>query len=283
MIAILGGLGAAICWAVSSLCASAASRKIGAASTLGWVMGIGLVIVIVPIAVLADAGPLSLGRIALLAIIGFSNVAGLLIEYVAFRRGKVGVITPIASTEGAIAALIAVIAGLHVSSHTGELLVLVTVGVMLAAAHPDPPDPARHTTGVRSAVLAIPVALLFGITLYTTGRVGKEISILWVLLPARFVGAALITAPLAVRGRLEPPGCAVGLVATAGVSEVVGVLSYALGARHQLAVAAVIASQFAALAAVGAYFAFGERLTRLQLAGLIVVAVGVGLLAAEGT
>jgi drug/metabolite transporter (DMT)-like permease len=283
MIAILGGLGAAVCWAVSALCASAASRKIGAASTLGWVMGLGLVLVIVPTALLADAGPVTLGRIGLLAIIGVSNVAGLLIEYVAFRRGKVGVITPIASSEGAIAALIAVVAGLHVSSHTAELLVLITAGVVLAAAHPDPPDPSNQANGVRSAVLAIPVALLFGITLYTTGRVGKEISVLWVLLPARLVGAALITAPLALRGRLEPPGSTLGLVTTAAAAEVLGVLSYTLGARHQLAVAAVIASQFAALAAVGAYFAFGERLTKLQLAGLIVVAVGVGLLAAEGT
>jgi drug/metabolite transporter (DMT)-like permease len=45
----------------------------------------------------------------------------------------------------------------------------------------------------------------------------------------------------------------------------------------------VLASQFPALAALGAYFAFGERLTRHQLVGLVVVAIGVGLLAAEGT
>ena len=150
-------------------------------------------------------------------------------------------------------------------------------------AHPDPPDPAEHTTGVRSAVLAIPVAVLFGITLYTTGRVGREVSVLWVLLPARLVGTAPITAPLAARGELERPGSALALVAAAGAGEVVGILSYTLGARHQLAIAAVLASQFAALAAVGAYFAFGERLTKLQLAGLVAVAVGVGFLAAEGT
>jgi drug/metabolite transporter (DMT)-like permease len=281
--AVLGGLGASVCWAVSALCASAASRRIGAASTLAWVMTIGLALVAVPTALLADAGPLNPGRIGLLAMIGIANTAGLLIEYVAFRRGKVGVVTPIASTEGAIAALIAVIAGLRTSVRTGVLLGVVTVGVILAAAHPDPPDPSTQSTGVRSAVLALPVALLFGITLYTTGRVGSEVSVLWVLLPARLIGTMLITAPLAARRELRRPGPTLPLVAAAGAGEVLGILSYALGARHQLAIAAVLASQFAALAAVGAYFAFGERLTRLQLAGLVVVAIGVGLLAAGGT
>ncbi len=282
MIAVLGGLGAAICWAISALCASAASRRIGAASTLAWVMAIGLVLVVIPLLIGGRSHGLDGSAFGLLALAGLTNVAGLQIEYAAFRRGKVGVITPIASTEGAIAALIAIAAGLHVSLRTGLLLIVVTLGVILAAAHPDPPELARAATGVRSAVLAVPAALLFGISLYSMGRVGQQVPVLWVLLPARLLGTLVIGGTLAIRHRLRTPGRALPLVAGAGAAEVVGVLSYTLGARHQLAVAAVLASQFAALAAVGAYFTFGERLTRLQLAGLVVVAVGVGLLAAEG-
>jgi drug/metabolite transporter (DMT)-like permease len=246
-------------------------------------MTIGLGLVAVPLLVGGNSHGLGGSAIALLAIVGLANVAGLEIEYIAFRRGKVGVITPIASTEGAIAALIAVIAGLHISLRTALLLLVVTLGVILAAAHPDPPDPAGETTGVRSAVLALPVALLFGISLYASGRVGREVSVLWVLLPARLFGTLVLSAPLAARHQLRAPGSAWPLVAGAGAAEVVGFVSYTLGARHQLAVAAVLASQFVALAAVGAYFVFGERLTHLQLVGLVVVAVGVGLLAGEGT
>jgi drug/metabolite transporter (DMT)-like permease len=311
--AVLGGLGASVCFAISALCASAASRRIGAVSTLAWVMTVGLVIVVPPLVLLANAGPLSPRAVWLLAIAGFTNIAGLQIEYVAFRRGKVGVITPVVSTEGAIAAVIAVIAGLQISTRTAVLLVVVTLGVVLAAAHPDPPelaaahpdppdpaaahpdppdpaaahpdppDPAKDSTGMRSAVLALPCAILFGISLYTTGHVGQQVSVLWVLLPARLLGTSLITAPLAARHQLEPPRSALPLVLTAGTAEVLGILSYTLGARHQLAIAAVLASQFPALAAVGAYFAFRERLTKLQLAGLLVVAACVGLLAAGGT
>jgi len=279
VIALLGGLGAAVCFAISALSASAASRRVGAASTLAWVMAFGLLLIVVPTALIGDASQLSAGTLWLLAVAGLTNVMGLRIEYVAFRRGKVGVIAPIVSTEGAIAAMIAVIAGVHVDLQTLLLLVVVTVGVLIAAAHPDP-QPPGHGRRVQSAVLALPVALLFGVSLYTTGRVGTHTSVLWVLASARVIGTGLITAPLAGRHQLKAPGEALALLAVAAVAEVLGILSYTLGARHQLAIAAVLASQFAALAAVGAYFVFNERLARSQVVGLVVVAVGVGVLAA---
>ncbi len=90
LLAVLGGLGAAVCFTVSALCASSSSQEIGAESTLAWVMLIGLVLVVAPTAVLADPAQLSPTVLALLAAAGVSNVAGLLLEYVAFRRGKVG-------------------------------------------------------------------------------------------------------------------------------------------------------------------------------------------------
>ena len=47
-----------------------------------------------------------------------------------------------------------------------------------------------------------------------------------------------------------------------------------------IAIAAVLASQFAALAAIGADVFYGERLSRAQIAGIAVIAVGVALLSA---
>ena len=69
----------------------------------------------------------------------------------------------------------------------------------------------------------------------------------WVLLPGRLLGTVLLTAPLAVRHELRPPGSAWPLVLATALAEVIGIASYTLGARHQIAIAAVIASQFAAL------------------------------------
>src|SRR5436309_1043606 len=62
--------------------------------------------------------------------------------------------------------------------------------------------------------------------------------------------------------------------------EVAGFALFTVGSRHGIAVSAVLASQFAALAAVAAYFLFGERLARVQLAGVAAIVVGVGVLSA---
>ncbi len=270
MIAVLGGLGAAVCFTISALCASASSRAIGAQSTLAWVMLIGLVLILPPTVLLGDPAQLTWPILGLLAVAGASGVAGLLIEYVAFRRGKVGVVTGIASTEGMVAALISAAAGARLHARTGLLLALVTVGVAVTAASPD------------AASLALPVALLFGLTLYTTGRIGARASVLWALLPARLFGSVLLAAPLAARRKLRLTRRALPLVAAAGAAEVLGTLSYAVGARHQLAIAAVLASQFAALTAVAAFILHGQRLTRAQLAGLAAVVIGVSLVSALG-
>jgi hypothetical protein len=72
------------------------------------------------------------------------------------------------------------------------------------------------------------VALLFGISLYTTGRIGREVSVVWVLLSARLLGSALLAAPLAARSQLAPPRSAFPFVAAAGAAEVVGILTYTL-------------------------------------------------------
>ena len=54
----------------------------------------------------------------------------------------------------------------------------------------------------------------------------------------------------------------------------------AWGSRESIAIAAVMGSQFAAIAAVAAYFLFGERLARIQIVGVVLIVVGVTVLAA---
>jgi drug/metabolite transporter (DMT)-like permease len=70
------------------------------------------------------------------------------------------------------------------------------------------------------------------------------------------------------------------LVFASGILEVAGLVAFTIGARHGIAVAAVLGSQFAAIATVAAFFLFRERLARVQLAGVAVIAVGVAVLTA---
>jgi drug/metabolite transporter (DMT)-like permease len=278
VIAVLGGLGAAVAWATTMLTASRASPLIGSWSTLAWVMLTGLLVVGPVALVQGRPGGLDRGAMTWLAIAGFGNIAGLLLVYTALRIGKVGVIAPISSTEGAVAAVIAVVAGETLGVWTAFALIIVAAGVVLAA-RPAEPEEAGHDDP-RAALLALAAALAFGAGLYATGRASLDLPIAWAVLPPRLLGVVFVTVPLALSGRLLLTRKAVPFVVASGLAEVAGFVSYAVGARHGIAIAAVLASQFAALAAVGAAVFFKERLTRVGVAGVVVIAVGVAVVSA---
>jgi drug/metabolite transporter (DMT)-like permease len=89
-----------------------------------------------------------------------------------------------------------------------------------------------------------------------------------------------VAAPLVARRGLALTRPAIPLVLLAGACEVAGFGLYSVAARDQIAVAAVLSSQFAAFAALGAFLVFGERLTTPQRIGLGVIGLGVATLAA---
>src|SRR4051794_21652876 len=154
MLAIAGGLGAAILFAASTLCSSRSARMIGPASVLAWVMVVGLVAVT---AALVATGPPDLDSesIALLALGGAGNVFGLLLTYAALRVGKVGIVASIVSTEGAIAAVLAVSAGEALSPGAGVTLALIAAGVALASRGGHAADSDRGAADRRRTVLLV--------------------------------------------------------------------------------------------------------------------------------
>jgi hypothetical protein len=70
---------------------------------------------------------------AWLALGGVGNVAGLVLEYRALRVGQVTLVTPLASTQGAIAAAIALVAGESLAPAVGATLAIIVFGVCLSA------------------------------------------------------------------------------------------------------------------------------------------------------
>jgi drug/metabolite transporter (DMT)-like permease len=279
VIAILGGLGAAVMWGTATLCTSRTSRQLGAGAVLAWVMLSGLVVVL-PLAVWSGIPPELDAEVGTwLLVAGVMNVLGLGLVYEALRIGKVGIVSPVASTEGAIAALIAVVAGETLGIPTAVLLFVIVLGILLASRPvDDAPHEDRHP--LASTLLAVAAATTFGVGLYASGRVSDRLPVEWVILPARVLGAVFVALPIAARGKLRLTRDAAPLVIVAGLCEIVGMASYAVGARHGIAVAAVLASQFAAVAAIGAYVLFHERLSGVQRAGAAVILAGVAALTA---
>ena len=276
MIALLGGLGAALAWGTGTFCSARSSRMIGAWSVVAWVMLFGLIANLVLVAAGPSPGSLSATDIAWMLASGLGNVVGLILEYTALRLGKVGLVTPVTSTEGAIAAVLAVIAGEALGVPSAVLLAVVVIGVVLAGVAPD--ESASDQRKLAAIGLAVLAALLFGIGIFATGHISESLPVGWAVLPPRLVGVAVVTIPLALSRRLKLSRSALPLVVFTGLAEVLGFISFAFAARHSVAIAAVLGSQFGAVAAVAAYVLLRERLTRLQLAGVALILAGVAAL-----
>lgn len=280
MIAVLGGLGAALAFSITTLVYARASRLLGPAVVTAWVLLVGLVVVL-PFA-LAGGLPDRLHGTAIvwLALSGCGNVAGLVLTNAALRRGQVSVVGPIVSTEGAIAAVIAVLAGEKLAPSSGAVLAVIAVGIVAAGITR---SETAAATSAKPAVLAILAASCFGASLYATARVGDVLPVVWAVLPARLIGAVALAAPLAASARLRLTRAAAPLVIVGGLAEVAGFASYTLGSRHGVAVAAVIASQFGGISAVFAFLLFGERPRRVQIGGIVLIVIGVAVLSAIQT
>jgi drug/metabolite transporter (DMT)-like permease len=299
VLAIVGGLGAAICWAMSSLASARSARRIGPWSTVAWVMLIGTAVA-VPMTLVAGGGArFTPAVVALLAVAGASNVLGLVLVYTAFGSGKVAVLAPIVSTEGAMGAVISIVLGEQIALPIIVVLALIAAGVILSASEGSAAevvvepgalvaeDVVRATSAaamarvpLRAVALALSAAFLFGINLYASARIGTELPVVWSLLPARLAGAVGLAIPLLVLRRLRLTREAVPFVVGVALAEVIGTGLYAFGARDGIAVAAVMSSQFGAMAAIASVVLFGEKLRRLQVVGVGVIAAGVATLAA---
>src|SRR4029077_9223658 len=194
---------------------------------------------------------------------GAGNVAGLLLAYEGVRRGKVSIVAPISSPEGAIAALLAVATGEALGVPSAVLLALIAAGVVLASLASSEEGGGGHPIG--ASLLAAAAAVSFGVSLFATARVSNALPLVWAVIPPRIVGVAVVAVPLLVARRVRIEAAVVPLVLTSGLCEVAGFAAYSLGARHSVAVSAVLASQFAAFAALAASVLFCALLRDAQI------------------
>jgi drug/metabolite transporter (DMT)-like permease len=274
VIPILGGLGAAFSWGLSTVVASRSTRMIGSQQALAYVMLLGLG----ALAVLAPASGLpqdATGRAWAWAVVGgLGSAVGLSMMYRALRLGKVGVVAPIASTEGALAAVFAIALGETLTAAVAACLVVIAGGVVVVTMRGHAAD-----VHLRPSLYALSAACLFGVNLVASARAGDALGALWTILVARIVGVAVIALPLLLRGRLRLPGAAWWMVSFSAVAELVGYVSYVTGAHHGVAIPAVLGSQFAAVATITSFVILGERVGPRQVAGAIVIVAGVSVLA----
>lgn len=277
MIALGFGVATAAAWGISALTSARASRIDGPWTVLFWYFAIGGGVA-VPVA-FATGVPSGSGTEYAWALgAGVAYAIGGLVWLLAVETGKVSIVTPIVATDGAIAAIVSVLRGEQLEAAIAAALVVVVLGIVLVSLREG-----IHVSGERSGrilVLALAGAAAFGVT-FVAGAEPAELSPVWVVALSRVAALPIAAALTRARGAsFRPSRRAMPWIVAMGLLDVAGYLAFVQGSRSSLAIAAVCASQYAVVAFVGGLLAFRERLTRLQIAGIVLTLAGVTTIAA---
>jgi drug/metabolite transporter (DMT)-like permease len=270
------GLVAAIVWGASALVSARAARADGPLLVLATYLVVGAVVSVLaglatglPNGTAADWG--------WSATTGAVIVAGSLMWLAAVEHGKLSIVTPIVATDGAIAALISIGTGERLDAAVGAALGVIAAGIVLACVRQGVTIHGRGTA--RTVAIALVAAALFGTT-FVTGAQPEQLSAVWVVAVARLAALVLVVPAVLVRGRYRPSRAAAPWAAGMGALDAGGYVAFVEGTRSSLAVASVVASQYAVVAVLGGLLFFRERVTRVQLAGVALTLAGVTALAA---
>jgi drug/metabolite transporter (DMT)-like permease len=265
---------------VTGVFAQRAGRTIGELSTFAWASIIGFCITVIPAVVaIASSTPKS-STLEQLALSGVFNVLGLVAQFSALRRGPVSVVVPISSAEGAIAAMLAAATGSKLRADGWVALAVLVVGVLITAGSQWSSD--RSAERLRPVGLAVIAALFFGSGLFFQGKAGQHASVALAVVPPSLMGVLLVSLPMASRGRIASPRAVPGWLFGVAVAEILGFISYILGARQSVPIAAVLSAQYATISVLVGVTVLRERLGTAQLVGLALTIGGVTVLSLVG-
>jgi drug/metabolite transporter (DMT)-like permease len=272
LIGVLFATITACTWGSISVLEARVSRALGGPSALAWIFGAGLV-VILPIALIRGFPDASGGAWAWAMVAAVGSLIGLAMMFTALQYGRVGLVTATISSQGAFASIYAAIGGEGLHPLSFVAIGVSAIGTFVLIGSGGPVAPPRERRGI---LLALGAACFTGMSLFAASRGGSGIGGDWVVVCVRLSSVAMVLVPLAVVGQLKSPRRVILPALISGVGEVAAFLAYiAASDRIGVAVPAVIASQFALIAATVGWFVLGERLGRRQLAGAGAILAGV--------
>lgn len=277
---IVLGLLAALLWGIPDVPLAVAVRRVGELPTLVWSLAIGTV---ATAPIVASTGPphLTTGGVGLAIAAAAVTVPAYLTAFTAFQTCPVSVVTPILSCEGATAAVIAVIFGEQLSLALAFSLAVAVIGVVLVGRSGGEHQPA-HARGVAFVCLA---ALIWGVVLALGAPVADQLGVWWGFLLVRIL--ALLFALALALGTRRGPALVPALrrepwrLAAWGLGDAGAYLCFYLAAhRGPIAVASVLAAQFALFGALSGVLLLGERLRAQQWLGIAIVLAAVSAISA---
>ena len=272
---IVLGLLAALLWGIPDVPLAVAIRRVGELPVLVWSLAIGT---LATLPIVAATGPphLTTGGVGVAIAAAAVTVPAYLTAFTAFQTCPVSVVTPILSCEGATAAVIAVIFGEQLSLALAFSLAVAVIGVVLVGMSGGAHQHA-HARGVAFVCLA---ALIWGVVLALGAPVARELGVWWGFLLVRVL--ALLFALVLALGTRRGPALVPALrrepwrIAVWGLGDAGAYLCFYLAAhRGPVAVASVLAAQFALFGALSGVLLLGERLRAHQWLGIVIVLAAV--------
>ena len=247
---------------------------------LGQAAGLGVLLGILALMPAATVAPADLAWGAVAGVFGGAGV-GLL-----YRALAVGTMSVVAPTTAVCAVVVPVLAGILMGEVPGPQVLsgigLAVVSVVLVSQQPD-----AHTAGPSPLARRLPQGLgtalgsglLIGLFFLALARTGPAAG-LWPLLAARATSVAVFGAAMVVTGgSWRSGGTTTALIVAGGVLDMLANALYLLATHGgPLASVVTLASLYPASTIVLARVVLGERIGRVQAAGIVAALVAVALI-----
>jgi drug/metabolite transporter (DMT)-like permease len=286
---ILLGLATALCWGTADLFARFATRTIGTMRTMLYMQLTGLLLMTAALHWMGGWGHLADGsgwRPWMWGIIaGVLNAFSTLALYRSFEIGKMSVVAPISSGYPALTMVFSAISGERLTAVRIAGILLIIVGVMVVAHGEDLPSEGSdgdESAGQERKRLGVGWAALsgvgFGFLFWVLGNravplLGSPPAV-WLI---RLTSVVITTiAILVMRRSVALPGKPTRWILGVGILDTSAYLLGNYGMQHeQVSVVSVLTSLYGAVTVGLAATVLGEKISRMQWAGIAGIFAGI--------
>jgi drug/metabolite transporter (DMT)-like permease len=274
--AIAYALLASAAWGVADFSAGLKSRRLGVLPVLLWVEASGLIAIMIVIAATGESLPDTRAVVASV-IAGAAGFTALGMFYKALSIGTMSIVAPISATGVTLPVVVGLASGNTLTALVAVGLV-VTVGGVLAASREEAHEVQEGGPNRRAILLALGAAVGFGLY-FVFADIGADGSVLWLLALGRiFILPPIVTILAVRRVPVVPPVRDRWQLVAIGLCDLSATALYGVATtRGALAIVAVIGSLYPVMTVLLAWGVVGERISRLQLAGVITAMAGVAM------
>ncbi|MEK9497744.1 DMT family transporter [Photorhabdus sp. P32] len=278
--AILMGLISALCWGSTDFLAGQVARKVGVAKSLFYSQLFGFFVLSLLLFFYFEMSFVnaSFFQLTICVVASVCNLMAMVFLLKALSIGKASIVAPIVSLYGAVTTILSLINGKPMTALVLFSLFICVAGACLTSI-PKSKDGQRESSS--SIFFALLSSLMFGLGFWLQGEFAvRDLGVINALWVYYLTAVVVLFLTLLKKGNLSlPPISIIALVFSISFFSLIGFASLAYGsATGHVAVVTVLSSLASGVTALLGFFIRGERLSRIQWIGIVIIIAGVILL-----